>query len=115
MPGKKLLLHNCGPTTGLPGQRATKPGRFWFSVPRPYVIQEPRLGRIGCMLPEFIISRAGSWLGLSVCIERITQSSSIHLATSGYSSETSMPLLPYDFEVKGEGINPPRFFRPLFC
>ena len=33
MPGRKLLLHSCGPTTGWPGHRTTKPGRFWFSVP----------------------------------------------------------------------------------
>ena len=66
MPGRKLLLQSWGPTTGLPGQSTTKPGRFWFSVPRPKVSQEPRLGRIGCMLPEFIMSSEGSWFGLSV-------------------------------------------------
>ena len=38
------------------------------------------LGRIGCMLPEFIINRPGSWLGLSVYIERMTQRSSMHAA-----------------------------------
>ena len=32
-PGRKLLLHSCGPTTGLPGQSTMKPGRFWFSEP----------------------------------------------------------------------------------
>ena len=83
MPGRKLLLHNCGPTTGLPGQSTTKPGRFWFSVPRPKVSHEPRLGRIGCMLPEFIISSDGSWFGLSVYIERSTQSSSMQAADVG--------------------------------
>ena len=38
------------------------------------------LGRIGCMLPQFIRSRPGSWFGMSVCIERMTQMSSMHLA-----------------------------------
>ena len=94
MPGRKLLLHSCGPTTGLPGQSTTKPGRFWFSVPRPKVSHEPRLGRIGCMLPEFIIKSDGSWFGLSVYIERITQMSSMQPATCGKSSVTSMPLWP---------------------
>src|ERR1700678_1744231 len=103
MPGRKLLLHNCGPTTGLPGQRTTKPGRFWFSVPNPKVSHEPRLGRVGCMLPEFIINSDGSWFGLSVYIERITQMSSMQAATCGKSSVTSMPLCPYGRAEKGEG------------
>ena len=35
------------------------------------------------MLPEFISSSAGSWFGLSVCIERMTQRSSMHSADLG--------------------------------
>ena len=34
-PGRKLLFHSAGPTTGLPGHITTNQGRFWFSVPRP--------------------------------------------------------------------------------
>src|ERR1700729_4033590 len=113
MPGRKLLLHNCGPTTGLPGQRTTNPGRFWFSVPRPKVSHEPRLGRIGCMLPEFIINSDGSELGLSVYIERSTQISSMQLATRGKSSEPSMPLCPCGRAENGEGITLPVLGRPV--
>ena len=51
------------------------------------------LGRIGCVLPQVIISSAGSWFGMSVCIERMTQRSSMHLPTSGKISLTSMPAL----------------------
>ncbi len=60
MPGRKLLLHSCGPTTGLPGQKTTKPGRFWFSVPRPYCSHEPIDGRVGCVSPLVIIRSDGS-------------------------------------------------------
>ena len=35
IPGRNELLQSWGPTTGLPGQRTTKPGRSWFSEPRP--------------------------------------------------------------------------------
>ena len=107
------MLHNCGPTTGLPGQSTTKPGRFWFSVPRPKISHEPRLGRIGCMLPEFIISSEGSWLGLSVYIERSTQISSMQPATCGNSSDTSMPLWPCGRAGNGEGMILPRLRRPV--
>ena len=44
------------------------------------------------MLPEFIIKSDGSWFGLSVYIERITQISSMQAATCGKSSVTSIPL-----------------------
>src|SRR6266550_3914926 len=115
MPGRKLLLQSCGPTTGLPGQSTTKPGRFWFSVPRPKVSHEPRLGRIGCMLPEFIIKSDGSWLGLSVYIERITQISSMAAARCGKSSETAMPLWPCGRAENGEGIILPRLRRPVIA
>ena len=36
-------------------------------------IQEPKLGRLCCWAPQFIIIKEGSWLGRSVCMERITQ------------------------------------------
>ena len=113
MPGRKLLLHNCGPTTGLPGQSTTNPGRFWFSLPRPKTSHEPRLGRIGCMLPEFIIKSEGSWLGLSVYIERSTQISSMQPATCGKRFVSSIPLWPCGRAGNGEGMILPRFRRPV--
>ena len=39
---------------------AIKPGRFWFSVPRPYVIHEPMLGRVRMDSPQFISMSEGS-------------------------------------------------------
>ena len=43
-----------------PGHMATKPGRFWFSLPSPYVSQLPMLGRGSRASPQFINSSDGS-------------------------------------------------------
>ena len=40
------------PAASRPGLRTTKPGRFWFSLPRPYEIHAPIDGRVAAMLPE---------------------------------------------------------------
>ena len=72
----------------------------------------PGSGRIGCMLPEFIIKSDGSWLGLSVYIERITQRSSMQPATCGKSSVTSMPLWPCGRAENGEGMSLPLLRSP---
>src|SRR6478609_8591815 len=106
MPGRKLLLHSCGPTTGLPGLITTKPGRFWFSAPRPYSSHEPKLGRIGCVSPEVIISSEGSWLGTLVYIERRTHSSSACSRRRGKISLISRPDRPHGSKRKGERIRP---------
>ena len=42
------------PSISGPGPMAMKPGRFWFSVPRPYVTHAPRLGRVATRSPVFI-------------------------------------------------------------
>jgi hypothetical protein len=55
---------------------AMKPGRFWLSVPRPYVTHDPTLGRTNRDSPVFIKRREGSWLGTSACIDRTTHISS---------------------------------------
>ena len=39
--------YNGGPTTGVPGHSTTNPGKFRFSVPNPYVSQDPIDGRPG--------------------------------------------------------------------
>jgi hypothetical protein len=78
-----------------PGHITTKPGRFWFSVPSPYVIHEPTLGRICRASPQFISRSDGSWLGTSAFIERITHRSSTCCAVFWKISLTSMPLCPY--------------------
>ena len=62
---------------------------------------EPRLGRIGCMSPQFISSSAGSWFGTSACIERMTQQVvDAARAMSGRVSLTSIPLWPYLRELE---------------
>src|SRR5262245_57214466 len=53
--------------------------------------------------PQFIIIKEGSWLGRSVCMERITQRSSANSAVNGKSSLTSRPLLPYFLNENGDG------------
>ncbi len=71
-----------------------KPGRLWFSLPRPYSSHEPRLGREKACSPVFICRQAPLWLMLSATIERMRQISSMRLATFGKRSLTSMPLCP---------------------
>ncbi len=71
---------------------------------------EPMLGRFGVMLPLFIMNRAGPWLGLSVCSERRTQTSSMHCENSGSSSLTWTPLRPQRRNLNGTGMRPPVWF-----
>src|SRR5262249_24114194 len=102
MPGRKLLPHSAGPTTGLPGHSTTKPGRFWFSLPRPYKSHDPIAGRTGCVSPDVIMSSDGSWLGVLVCIDRRTHRSSAHSARGGNSSLTSTPDRPQRRNLYGD-------------
>ena len=39
-----------------------KPGRFWFSVPIPYVTHDPTQGNPIRAIPVFIWNCAGEWL-----------------------------------------------------
>src|SRR5262245_57757629 len=65
--GRKALFQSGGPTVvGMSGHRTTKPGRFLFSVPSPYVSHDPIEGRPTCVWPVFIMSIDGSWFGMSV-------------------------------------------------
>ena len=75
-------------------------------VPSPYSSHDPIDGRIGWTLPVCICSRAGSWFGTSVCIERMTQQSSITCSRCGSVSLTSMPLWPHFSNVSGDGMKP---------
>jgi len=50
--------------------------------------------RTGSWLPVCMKVRAGSWLTVSVCSDRIMQSSSTIRAVHGSSSETQRPLCP---------------------
>src|SRR5690242_13914591 len=82
---------------------AMKPGRFWFSVPRPYVTHDPTLGRAIWASPQFISISDGSWLGTSAFIDRMTHKSSAWRAMLGNRSLTGSPLWPYFRNLKGEG------------
>ena len=53
------------------------------------------LGRLGVIVPLFIMYSAGPWFGLSVYNERSTQMSSMQPATLGSNSLTATPLSPY--------------------
>src|SRR4030095_14309169 len=72
----------------------TKPGRSSASLPRPYVIHEPMLGRPEIVVPVFMNVCAGSWLIASVFIDRITQMSSAMEPKCGNSEQISVPALP---------------------
>src|SRR5208283_1097697 len=61
------------------------------------------LGRTKRASPQFMSINDGSWLGTSAYIERMTQMSSMFLAVLANNSLTSMPLLPYFWNLKGEG------------
>src|SRR3984957_20552386 len=76
-------------------------------VPRPYVSQDPIEGRPEKLAPVFIISSAGSWLGISVYTERTKHMSSTHSARLGKISLTSMPLFPCFLNLKGDFIRLP--------
>ena len=65
------------------------------------------------MLPEFIMSSEGSWLGLSVYSERSTHTSSMQPATCGKRFVISIPLCPCGLAGNGEGISLPRLRRPV--
>src|SRR5437763_829378 len=92
----------------------TKPGRFWFSLPRPYSSHEPRLGRENACSPVFICKQAPLWLMLSATIERMTHSSSTHDATCGNSALTSVPHLPCFLNFHGERSRLPVRVRTSF-
>src|SRR4051812_44843883 len=88
---------------------AMKPGRFWFSLPSPYVTHEPMLGRGSRASPQLSSISDGSWLGTSACIERMMHMSSTHAARLGNRSLTSTPLLPCFANLKGEANAAPVF------
>ena len=49
----------------------------------------------------------GSWFGILVCMERMTQMSSIISPTFGNNSLTSIPASPYLLNLNGDLSNPP--------
>src|SRR5215470_14820246 len=79
-----------------------KPGRFRFSVPRPYVTHEPMLGRTNVSLPVCSSSSAPPCREFEPYIELMMQRSSTHLATCGNSSLTQAPDWPYCLNDQGD-------------
>src|SRR5205807_2192217 len=64
---------------------------------------EPKLGRTWRTSPQFIIISDGSWLGMSLHIERTMQRSSTCSPTFEKISLTSMPLWPNFLNSNGVG------------
>ena len=61
IPGRNADCQFCDSAIGKPpGHITMKPGRFWFSVPRPYMSHEPRHGRACRASPQFISISDGS-------------------------------------------------------
>ena len=73
----------------------TNPGKSSASLPSPYWIHDPMLGRPLMVVPVFIKVLAGSWLMASVCIDRMTANSSTCFVRWGKSAVISVPLCPY--------------------
>src|SRR5688572_27541558 len=93
-----------------------KAGKFWFSVPNPYVVHDPKLGRTKRASPQFINNSDGSWLGTLAWSDRSTVNSSITSPTLEKISLTSIPLSPYFLNLKGDGRAAPvlRSVRKVF-
>src|SRR4029077_4331133 len=79
-----------------------KPGRSWFSVPRPYVIHEPMLGRTNVSLPVCSSSSAPPCREFEPHIDLIKQMSSTWRDNSGNKSLTHMPLCPCCLNSHGD-------------
>ncbi len=84
-----------------------KPGRFAFSVPRPYSTHAPRLGRGNWKMPQCIWMNACGWFGRSVCMPLSRQSLSACFASSGNSSLIHSPLSPRFSNLNGEPMSLP--------
>src|ERR687895_2828897 len=79
--------------------RTQKAGRFWFSVPSPYVTHAPSDGRPARTEPVFIWHTPPEWLMPSATQERTTAMSSTTPAVCGSQSDTQSPLCPCCFQV----------------
>src|SRR5262245_16324168 len=98
-----------GPPLFGAGLMVTNPGRSALSVPSPYTVQAPRLGRLNWKLPVCRCWNACGWAGTSVFIDLMTHSSSACLASSGYSSLIQTPDLPdcWNFHGLAKSLPPP--------
>jgi len=69
----------------------TNVGKLLLRAPSPYELQAPRHGRPATWLPVCMSVIAGSWLVASVCMLRMTTSSSAAFFSHGH-----RPLNPHD-------------------
>src|SRR4051794_22444909 len=92
--GRNAELQLFTPPCVSVGQTVMNPGSDWFSVPRPYVIHDPMLGRTNVSEPVCSSSSAPPCRELEANMELITHRSSMHAPTCGNNSLTSMPLRP---------------------
>ena len=67
-PAGTSCRNSAAPPTRVIGLIVTKPGRSWFSVPRPYSTHAPMLGRTNWKLPVCSCTAACGWFGRSVCM-----------------------------------------------
>ena len=72
----------------------TNPGRFSFTLPRPYVTHDPMHGLPLSRRPLFIISIADPWIGLSAYMLWMNAMSSTQFPTFGNRSDTILPHWP---------------------
>src|SRR5437660_657892 len=93
------------PTTSPASVRMTKVGRLLFAVPSPYVTHAPMDGRPARIEPVFIWHTDPTWFNPSAQQERNSVISSTCCAMVGYQSDTHMPLSPYCFQVRDDGIS----------
>src|SRR3954454_4009299 len=84
-----------------------KPGRSWFSVPRPYVIHDPMLGRTNVSDPVCSSSSAPPCREFDPCIDLMKHRSSTTVLRCGNSSDTVAPLCPYRLNAHGEASRLP--------
>ena len=82
---------------------------FWFSVPSPYTVHEPRLGLFSRPDPVISALVATLWSGMSAVSERITAIRSTCFASSGKISDTSMPDWPCFVKRNGEPSASPAY------
>src|SRR5262249_41190574 len=85
----------------------TKPGRFSFSLPSPYVTQLPTDGLPIRGSPVFIMKRAGLWLFDSLHSEWTNAIGSTCLDRLGKSDDPHLPHCPYCFHSNGDFISGP--------
>src|SRR3954467_15385567 len=78
----------------VPVENTTNAGKSLDSLPSPYVVHAPKLGRPNCWLPVFIMICPGAWLNASVCSDFTMHKSSATVARCGNNSDNSAPDCP---------------------